>query len=144
MGVSLEKQEIKLQFMPRFYHAMHLFLMMRTSAFFFPLLIIWRIVPQIEYQFGIAFVFNDENFCVFLPPLNYLENCATGRISVRNNQPAKRQRMWNSETVKGSNPQMSTVRPATAPKGESNALKRNLSWSDSSAINDAPKERIGK
>ncbi|KAK2384685.1 apoptotic chromatin condensation inducer in the nucleus [Trifolium repens] len=64
------------------------------------------------------------------------------RISVRNNQPAKRQRMWNSETVKGSNPQMSTVRPATAPKGEPNALKRNLSWSDSSAINDAPKERI--
>ncbi|GAU19742.1 hypothetical protein TSUD_78680 [Trifolium subterraneum] len=50
--------------------------------------------------------------------------------------------MWNSETVKGSNPQMSTVRPASAPMGEPNALKRNLSWSDSSAINDAPKERI--
>jgi hypothetical protein len=114
MGVSLEKQETKCTI---------------YAAAFLPCH---------------AFVFNDVNFCVFLPPLNYLENCATDRISVRNNQPAKRQRMWNSETVKGSNPQMSTVRPATAPKGESNALKRNLSWSDSSAINDAPKERIGK
>lgn len=64
------------------------------------------------------------------------------QTSVENNEPPKRQKRWKSETVKGSDSQMSTVRPATAPKGEPVALKRNLSWSDSSAIDDAPKERI--
>lgn len=91
-----------------------------------------------------AFVFNDKHIYVLLSPLNYLENCATDQTSVENNEPPKRQKRWKSETVKGSDSQMSTVRPATAPKGEPIALKRNLSWSDSSAIDDAPKERIGK
>lgn len=88
--------------------------------------------------------FNDEHIYVLLGPFNYLENCATDQTSVENNEPPKRQKRWKSETVKGSDSQMSTVRPATAPKGEPIALKRNLSWSDSSAIDDAPKERIGK
>ncbi|XP_058768018.1 uncharacterized protein LOC131641732 [Vicia villosa] len=63
------------------------------------------------------------------------------QASVENNNPAKRQR-WNSEPVKGSNMQRSTVRPATAPMGEPISLKGNFSWSDSPAIDDAPKERI--
>lgn len=89
-----------------------------------------------------AFVFNYEHIYVFLPPLN-LENCTTDQASVENNNPAKRQR-WNSEPVKGSNIQRSTVRPATAPMGEPISLKCNFSWSDSPAIDVAPKERIGK
>ncbi|KAJ1412865.1 SAP domain [Sesbania bispinosa] len=62
--------------------------------------------------------------------------------SAGNNEPAKRQRRWNSETVKGSDPQIPTLGPATTPKDELIASKRNFSRSDSSAIDDAPKERI--
>ncbi|XP_027336943.1 actin cytoskeleton-regulatory complex protein PAN1-like [Abrus precatorius] len=62
--------------------------------------------------------------------------------SVGNNEPAKRQRRWNIETVKGSDPQSTTPRPANTPKDEPVALKRNFSRSDSFATDDAPKERI--
>ncbi|KAK7305975.1 hypothetical protein VNO77_43889 [Canavalia gladiata] len=64
------------------------------------------------------------------------------QASVGNNEPAKRQRRWNTETVKGSDPQSTTPRPATTPKDEPVALKRNFSRSDSSATDDVPKERI--
>ncbi|CAI8619000.1 unnamed protein product [Vicia faba] len=63
------------------------------------------------------------------------------QTSVENNKSAKRQR-WNSETVKGSNTQRSTVKPATAPTVEPISLKCNFSLSDSPAIDDARKERI--
>ncbi|KAF7834249.1 Apoptotic chromatin condensation inducer in the nucleus [Senna tora] len=59
------------------------------------------------------------------------------QVSVGNNEPAKRQRRWNSETIKGPDPQSTT--PATTPKNESIALKRNFSRSDSSASDDAPR-----
>ncbi|KAF7834245.1 Apoptotic chromatin condensation inducer in the nucleus [Senna tora] len=59
------------------------------------------------------------------------------QVSVGNKEPAKRQRRWNSETIKGPDPQSTT--PATTPKNESIALKRNFSRSDSSASDDAPR-----
>lgn len=64
------------------------------------------------------------------------------QASVGNNEPAKRQRRWNTDTVKGPEPQSTTPRPATTPKDEPIALKRNFSRSDSSVSDDAPKERI--
>lgn len=91
-------------------------------------------------------VLSDEqaSLCILLITLNYLEHCVTEPASVGNNEPAKRQRRWNTETVKGPDSQSTTPRPATTPKDEQVALKRNFSRSDSSAIDDAPKERIGK
>ncbi|CAL0327942.1 unnamed protein product [Lupinus luteus] len=59
-----------------------------------------------------------------------------------NNDPAKRQRRWNTETVKGPNPQSTTPRSTNTPKDGSVSLKRNFSRSDSFATDDAPKERI--
>ncbi|KAJ1382752.1 SAP domain [Sesbania bispinosa] len=64
------------------------------------------------------------------------------QASVGNNEPTKRQRRWNTETVKGPDMQSTSPRPATTPKDEPIVLKRNLSRSDSSATDDAPKERI--
>ncbi|XP_061337442.1 uncharacterized protein LOC133284446 [Gastrolobium bilobum] len=63
------------------------------------------------------------------------------QASVGNSEPTKRQRRWNTETVKGPDPQSTTPRPATTPKDEPVALKRNFARSDSSATDDAPKER---
>ncbi|KAJ1394150.1 SAP domain [Sesbania bispinosa] len=74
--------------------------------------------------------------------LKYLEHFVTEQASVGNNEPTKRQRRWNTETVKGPDMQSTSPRPATTPKDEPIALKRNLSRSDSSATDDAPKERI--
>ncbi|XP_019437597.1 PREDICTED: apoptotic chromatin condensation inducer in the nucleus-like isoform X2 [Lupinus angustifolius] len=59
-----------------------------------------------------------------------------------NNDPAKRQRRWNTDTVKGPNPQGTTPRSTTTPKDGPVSLKRNFSRSDSFATDDAPKERI--
>ncbi|KAK7247465.1 hypothetical protein RIF29_42348 [Crotalaria pallida] len=64
------------------------------------------------------------------------------QATVGTNQPAKRQRRWYNEIVKGSDTQNSTVRSATTPKVEPVALKRNFSRFNSSGIDDAPKERI--
>ncbi|XP_019437603.1 PREDICTED: apoptotic chromatin condensation inducer in the nucleus-like isoform X2 [Lupinus angustifolius] len=59
-----------------------------------------------------------------------------------NNDPAKRQRRWSTETVKGPNPQSTTPRSTTTPKDGPVSLKRNFSRSDSFATDDAPKKRI--
>ncbi|KAK7281037.1 hypothetical protein RIF29_08681 [Crotalaria pallida] len=59
-----------------------------------------------------------------------------------NNEPAKRQRRWNTETVKGPDSQSTTPRSVTTPKDGPVALKRTFSRSDSFATDDAPKERI--
>ncbi|XP_019417400.1 PREDICTED: apoptotic chromatin condensation inducer in the nucleus-like [Lupinus angustifolius] len=64
------------------------------------------------------------------------------QASVGNNEPAKRQRRWNNETVKGPDPQSTTPKSATTPKDGPVSLKRNFSRSDSFATDDAPKERI--
>ncbi|KAE9587750.1 putative transcription regulator SAP family [Lupinus albus] len=62
---------------------------------------------------------------------------------VCSNDPAKRQRRWNTETVKGPNPQSTTPRSTTTtPKDGPVSLKHNFSRSDSFATDDAPKERI--
>ncbi|KAE9608032.1 putative transcription regulator SAP family [Lupinus albus] len=58
------------------------------------------------------------------------------QASVGNNEPVKRQRRWNVEAVKGPHPQSIT------PKDGPVSLKRNFYRSDSSATDDAPKERI--
>ncbi|KAI4317226.1 hypothetical protein L6164_025115 [Bauhinia variegata] len=64
------------------------------------------------------------------------------QVSVGSNEPAKRQRRWNSENVKVPGPESASLTPVTTPKDEPAALKRNFSRSDSSATDDAPKERI--
>ncbi|KAG4989881.1 hypothetical protein JHK82_032192 [Glycine max] len=61
---------------------------------------------------------------------------------VGNSEPAKRQRRWNTETVKGPDAQSTTPRPATTPRDEPITLKRSFSRSDSSATDDTPKEHI--
>ncbi|KAE9604766.1 putative transcription regulator SAP family [Lupinus albus] len=64
------------------------------------------------------------------------------QASLESIEPAKRQRRWNTEVVKGPEPQITTPRSATTPKGEPVALKRNFSRSDSFASDDVPKERV--
>ncbi|KAK7311152.1 hypothetical protein RJT34_09092 [Clitoria ternatea] len=64
------------------------------------------------------------------------------QLSVGNSEPSKRQRRWNTETNKVPDSQSTTPRRATTPKDEPITLKRNLSRSDSSATDEAPKERI--
>ncbi|CAL0304725.1 unnamed protein product [Lupinus luteus] len=64
------------------------------------------------------------------------------QASVESTEPAKRQRRWNTEAVKGPEPQSTTPRSATTPKGEPVALKRSFTRSDSFASDDAPKERV--
>ncbi|XP_057428726.1 uncharacterized protein LOC130722115 [Lotus japonicus] len=64
------------------------------------------------------------------------------QASVGNNEPAKRQRRWSTETRKGADLQSTTPRPPTTPKDEPVAPKRNFPRSDSFAAADAPKERI--
>ncbi|MED6158257.1 hypothetical protein PIB30_031096 [Stylosanthes scabra] len=64
------------------------------------------------------------------------------QVSFGSNEPAKRQRRWNTETVKGSGLESTVPRAATTPKDEPVALKRNFSRSDSTVTDDAPKERI--
>ncbi|GAV68218.1 hypothetical protein CFOL_v3_11721 [Cephalotus follicularis] len=61
-----------------------------------------------------------------------------------NNEPVKRQRRWNTESLKVPEPQSSNITPTTTPKDsfQSTALKRNFSRSDSTVSEDAPKERI--
>jgi len=68
----------------------------------------------------------------------------TEQTLIGNNEPAKRQRRWNTEAVKGADLQSTTPRSVTTPKDGQITLKRNLSRSNSSATDDTPKERIGK
>lgn len=81
---------------------------------------------------------------IALIALVYLEHLVTEQASVGNNEPAKRQRRWSTETRKGADLQSTTPRPPTTPKDEPVAPKRNFPRSDSFAADDAPKERIGK
>lgn len=64
------------------------------------------------------------------------------QASVGSTEPAKRQRRWNVETVKGSDLQSTTPRSATTLKNEPIIPKRNFSRSASSVSDDTPKERI--
>ncbi|XP_057415488.1 uncharacterized protein LOC130710293 [Lotus japonicus] len=78
-----------------------------------------------------------------IPPVSLVEKRKShDQASAGNNEPAKRQRRWNSETVKGSDQQVPSLRPATTRKDEPIASKGKFSRLDSSTIDDAPKERI--
>ncbi|KAK6924129.1 Acin1, RNSP1-SAP18 binding (RSB) motif [Dillenia turbinata] len=61
-----------------------------------------------------------------------------------NNEPLKRQRRWNTDSLKVPEPQGSNVPNSTTPKGafQSPSLKRNFSRSDSTLSDDTPKERV--
>ncbi|CAH8345146.1 unnamed protein product [Eruca vesicaria subsp. sativa] len=61
--------------------------------------------------------------------------------AVGNNEPAKRQRRWNSGTIKVPEAQaVNSAAPTTTPKLA--GLKRDFSRSDSSVSEDGPKERV--
>ena len=64
---------------------------------------------------------------------------------VGNNEPVKRQRRWNTESLKVPEPQSSNLTPITTPKDtlQSPANKR-FSRVDSSTDEDALKERVGE
>lgn len=62
--------------------------------------------------------------------------------AVGNNEPAKRQRRWNSESIKVPEAQTTnSATPTTTPR--STGLKRDFSRSDSSVSEDGLKERVG-
>uniref|UniRef100_A0A1J3H4L1 Apoptotic chromatin condensation inducer in the nucleus n=1 Tax=Noccaea caerulescens TaxID=107243 RepID=A0A1J3H4L1_NOCCA len=61
--------------------------------------------------------------------------------AVGNNEPAKRQRRWNSESIKVPEAQATnSATPTTTPR--STGLKRDFSRSNSSVSEDGPKERV--
>ncbi|XP_011021881.1 PREDICTED: apoptotic chromatin condensation inducer in the nucleus-like isoform X1 [Populus euphratica] len=64
--------------------------------------------------------------------------------AVGNAEPLKRQRRWNSESIKVPEQQSSNLTPTTTPKDgfQPAPLRRNFSRSDSSVGEEAPKERI--
>ncbi|KAK6922962.1 Acin1, RNSP1-SAP18 binding (RSB) motif [Dillenia turbinata] len=61
-----------------------------------------------------------------------------------NNEHLKRQRRWNTDSLKLPEPQASNVANSTTPKGSfhSPPVKRNFSRSDSTLSDDTPKERV--
>lgn len=73
------------------------------------------------------------------------ESTFTDQALGGNSEPQKRQRRWNSESLKVPEPQSSNITPIT-PKDnfQSGAPKRNFSRSDSTVSEDATKERVGE
>ncbi|XP_010261185.1 PREDICTED: apoptotic chromatin condensation inducer in the nucleus [Nelumbo nucifera] len=63
---------------------------------------------------------------------------------VGNNEPPKRQRRWNSESIKVPEVQTYSITPSTTPKDSSQPTfqKRNLTRSGSTLGEEAPKERV--
>lgn len=62
--------------------------------------------------------------------------------AIGNNEPAKRQRRWNSESIKVPEaPATNSATPTTTPR--LTGLKRDFSRSNSSVNEDGPKERVG-
>ncbi|KAF9681924.1 hypothetical protein SADUNF_Sadunf05G0053800 [Salix dunnii] len=64
--------------------------------------------------------------------------------AVGNTEPLKRQRKWNSESIKVPEQRSSNLTPTTTPKDgfQPTPLRRNFSRSDSSVSEEAPKERV--
>ncbi|XP_044469321.1 formin-like protein 5 [Mangifera indica] len=64
--------------------------------------------------------------------------------AVGSNEPLKRQRRWNSESLKLPEQQSSNLTPTSTPRDsfQSSALKRNLSRSNSALSEDTLKERV--
>ncbi|CAK7334511.1 unnamed protein product [Dovyalis caffra] len=64
--------------------------------------------------------------------------------TVGSTEPLKRQRRWNSESIKVPEQQSSNLTPTTTPKDgfQPTPLRRNFSRSDSSVSEGAPKERV--
>lgn len=72
-----------------------------------------------------------------------LTNCFTDQEGVGNNEPSKRQRRWNSESLKL--PELQSSTPTSTPRDTLQpSMKRNFSRSDSAVSDDTPKERIGE
>ncbi|CAE6152168.1 unnamed protein product [Arabidopsis arenosa] len=66
---------------------------------------------------------------------------ANDQEAVGNNEPTKRQRRWNSESIKVPEAQTTNSGAATTTP-RSTGLKRDFSRSDSSVSEDGPKERV--
>ncbi|KAJ6918866.1 hypothetical protein NC651_012965 [Populus alba x Populus x berolinensis] len=64
--------------------------------------------------------------------------------AVGNTEPLKRQRRWNSESIKVPEQQSSNLTPTTTPNDgfQPTPFRRNFSRSESSVSEEAPKERI--
>ncbi|KAJ6397983.1 hypothetical protein OIU77_018904 [Salix suchowensis] len=64
--------------------------------------------------------------------------------AVGNTEPLKRQRKWNSESIKVPEQRSSNLTPTSTPKDgfQPTPLQRNFSRSDSSVSEEAPKERV--
>lgn len=77
---------------------------------------------------------------------NPMLKCAsvTDQQTVVNNDSSKRQRKWNSEGLKISEPQSGEVLSTTPKEAFQPAFKRSFSRSDSSVGEEAPKERVGE
>lgn len=76
----------------------------------------------------------------------FLTNCFSDQEAVGSNEPLKRQRRWNSESLKLPEQQSSNLTPTSTPRDsfQSSALKRNLSRSNSALSEDTLKERVGE
>lgn len=69
----------------------------------------------------------------------------TDQELVGNSEPLKRQRRWNSETIKVPEPQTSNLTPSSTPKDAFQfPSRRPFTRSDSTLSGDSPKERVGK
>jgi apoptotic chromatin condensation inducer in the nucleus len=70
----------------------------------------------------------------------------TDQEAVGNTEPLKRQRRWNSESIKVPEQQSSNLTSTTTPNDgfQPTPLRHNFSRSDSSVSEEAPKERIGE
>lgn len=76
------------------------------------------------------------------PTASSMKRKLNDQQAVVNNDSSKRQRKWNSEGLKISEPQSSEVLPSTPKEAFQPALKRSFSRSDSNAGEEAPKERL--
>lgn len=96
---------------------------------------------RLKDKFGsICFVCINSVFLLSL----CLINCFTDQEAVGNNEPSKRQRRWNSESLKLPEQQSST--PTSTPRDNTfqSSLKRSFMRSDSAVSEDTPKERVGE
>ncbi|KDO43726.1 hypothetical protein CISIN_1g004904mg [Citrus sinensis] len=80
----------------------------------------------------------DDKSCPVIPAEKRKIN---DQEAVGNNEPSKRQRRWNSESLKL--PEQQSTTPSSTPRDTLQpSMKRNFSRSDSAVSDDTPKERI--
>lgn len=87
---------------------------------------------------------DQENFVSWLL-CPFVFNVFTDQELVGNSEPSKRQRRWNSETIKVPEPQTTNLTPLSTPKDSFQYTpRRAFTRSDSTVSGDSPKERIGR